>query len=300
MVFFVVKGTKFPDEFVVERKLTDVIDIADEDGPAGAADRPPTVAQTVCHIQNMRHRVRLLLLSAQELLREMEEGKYTPPPLAEGDRPAALQAYVDALYAQLKDAKALVADDAYDAAAARLTAWTARLYPALCTHADGEAAAITALYNLLEDPDVEEDRRLRIYHCRALLDPQWKHEECQAEATAALWFCGKRMVGTAAAYAGRNEKSRLTVKVAAREGPAPSGEPRMHYDDQRALYQRMREKRETFKQLEESELRERVLRQVRAANVVAPAAVSEAARTSVNTAQLRPIYARKTETTTDA
>jgi hypothetical protein len=64
-------------------------------------------------------------------------------------------------------------------------------------------------------------------------------------------------------YCGGNNKSRITVKVAPEAGPPPSGEPRLSYDEQRELSRRRSQRREEYQALEESELRDLVLKQTR-------------------------------------
>lgn len=246
-------------------------------------------------------------MSAQELATLWPQQKRAVTGVAEGEdlhqERDAYQARIDALYARLKDVKTPVQGDEFDVAERDLRERTTRLYPAQCTHPDGTAeAAVQQLYAKHEDPDLDEDTRLIVYHCRVLLDPEWKANERVKEDEAALWFSGKAMEGTLATYCGRNDKSRIIVKVAPRKGPAPSGEPRMRYEDQRALYKAMCQRRETYQQLEESELRDRVLRQSRGAvhlSLGASAPVvggaDGAPGAAVRTDALRPIYARKEE-----
>lgn len=372
MVLLVVKGTKFLDEFTVECRLTDAIKGTDDEGgttatiaatPAtavvaptvavagtggeasgAAVESPPAdtaaatatggLARPLCRLQNSRHHLRLMLLSASEL---SDQHRLQAATAAEKDEGAAA-AYA-ALIAELS---ALLADKAtpvthaaqFEVAAERLRDFTARLYPKYCegpgeggsTSSNSESnnstsiikdktttstsggppttllprtgreVAIDALYALHESPDIDEDTRLVVYHCRALLDPHWKANESEKEDSAAVWFCGKQMSGTLAKYCGRNERSKLTVKVAAGTGPAPSGEPRMRYEDQRAVYAHMRQRKATYKQLEESELRDRVVRQSRG-SVALPSgsAGCGSGNGGIITSQLRPIHPSREE-----
>ncbi|KPA81354.1 hypothetical protein ABB37_03739 [Leptomonas pyrrhocoris] len=320
MVLLVVKGTVYPDEFVVERKLSDAVsasptppsDKATSTTTAGASpSAQDSIVPIIAHLLNTRHQLRLVLMSAQELAtlftqhhkeKEMEEseaklvGQYT--------------ARIEELHKRLKDTKSPVRDDEFDHAVAELRVLTSLLYPSFCTHAEGTEAAIQRLYAQHDDPDLDEDTRLLVYHCRVIVDPDWKASERVKEDEAALWFCGKPMENTLVKYAGRNEKSKIIVKVAPRAGPAPSGEPRMRYEDQRALYKARCERRETYKQLEESELRDRVVQQTRgavqlslgvrgAANSTLSSAVTDPTASDVvpalKTERLRPIYPQKEE-----
>lgn len=290
MVVLVVKGTKYPDEFTVQRPLTAAIDAetaetGDSQGSSNS-NSSACVARSVCRILNARHHLRLLLLSAAEL-----EALAPAGPSREGYRASVAQ-----LTERLKDRAAPVEEESeFDAAVVSLRAATAALFPSYCVHPDGAAAAVARLWQQHEDPDLPETERLMVYHCRALMDPEWRSSEREPEATAALWFCGKPMRGTLAQYCGRNDKSRLTVKVAPATGPAPSGEPRMSYEDQRAVFARLRERREELKTLEESELRDRVVRQARGQVQLQQPVQPE----QLNTAGLRPIHAKKEERVLD-
>ncbi|RNF03440.1 uncharacterized protein Tco025E_08172 [Trypanosoma conorhini] len=284
MVLLTVKGTTFPDEFTVACTATTAIDAA--------------LAQRLCRIQNVRHQLKLQLLSARELLAEVRRRRPPKSPGGTGDDDdgeaalaAAYERLIEATSRRLRDAAAPVTPEEFDAAAEELRGMTERLYPdECCVPAGGRDAAVERLYALHETPELDEERRLVVYHCRAVLDRQWKQHELQREDGAGLWFCGKLMEGgSLARYSGRNEKSRLTVKVHPKDGPAPSAEPRMSYDDQRVLFARMRQRREEYKTLEDSELRARVAAQTRGRVVVDAASLPTAAAVTVDTARLRPI-----------
>ncbi|KAG5464194.1 hypothetical protein LSCM1_00374 [Leishmania martiniquensis] len=318
MVFVVVKGTNYPDEFTLERALSDALSSSEQSpkGPSGVSSNPPactpaspanTIVPAIAHILNQRHHVRLMLMSAQELatLWPQQQRRSDGTARIEAGETHELeealnryQALIDALYKRLKDAKTPVPADEFDDAERELRTLTTTLYPSLCTHANGPEAAVQELYRKHEDPDLDEDARLIVYHCRALLDPAWKADERVEEDEAALWFCGKPMEGTLAKYCGRNEKSKVIVKVAPRKGPAPSCEPRMRYEDQRALYRTMCQRRETYNKLEDSELRDRVLQQSRGTErllLSATAAAGSGGTVALRTDGLRPIFPRKEE-----
>ncbi|KAG5465663.1 hypothetical protein CUR178_00374 [Leishmania enriettii] len=318
MVLVVVKGTNYPDEFTLECALTDVLS-ASEQSPRSTVDvsSPPpactpsptagAIVPVIAHILNQRHHVRLMLMSAQELAmlwpqqHRHSDGKARSEGGENHDVEEALkryQALIDTLYTRLKDAKTPVSADEFDDAEDQLRTLTATLYPSLCLHANGPEAAVEELYRRHEDPDLDEDTRLLVYHCRVLLDPEWKADERIKEDEAALWFCGKPMEGTLAKYCGRNEKCKVIVKVAPRKGPAPSCEPRMRYEDQRALYRAMCQRREAYKELEDAELRDRVVQQSRGADrllLSATAAAGSRSTVALRTDGLRPIFPRKEE-----
>lgn len=324
MVLLVVRGTKYPDEFIVERALTDVVS---PDVTAGESGSSTSIVPGIAHLVNMRHIVRLMLLSAQELRETYVElkGEIPSPHIAaegggaavsiavtddksmketpasqrsEGADPS-IQAYerlLQTLQERLKDTKDPVSLDEFDVAADQIRNLTATLFPTYCVHEKGTAAAIEELYRLHEDPELDEACRLTVYHCRAILDPAWRESERVPERDCALWFCGKAMEGTLAKYGGRNERSKLIVKVAPRGGPAPSGEPRMRYEDQRVLYKEMCRRRELYQQLEESELRDRVLQQTRGQVMLASnPGGSDCSELKLQTDRLRLIYKQKEE-----
>lgn len=259
MVQLLIKGTTYPDEFRMEFPLDYPISAADVEAE-GAAAGGPCAAVLACRQLNRRHQLRLMLLSARALAQECRPAPLSPEWEAYRDFVASAEAQVKQTTAPstVAETEALIAD---------LRERTAALETELTTHKDGLEAAIQHLYEQHEDPNLDEGRRLRVYHVRAIMDPRWREGEQLAEATAGLWFASKVMAGTFAAYCGRNERSRLTVKVSkAGEGAAaPSAEPRMSYDDQRALFAYRQQRRAAYETLEESELRDRVVRQARGA-----------------------------------
>nr|CCC95573.1 unnamed protein product [Trypanosoma congolense IL3000] len=292
MVLLTVKGTTFPDEFVYEC--------------TSATEISPELARDLCHIQNTRHLVKLMLLSARELLSEAKAKMSLPRADGhegsdEGDSGKCLvllkeyDAIIESTSARLKDKSVPVSVGEFDQYIERLRELTEQLYPEeCCVPEGGRRAAVDRLYKMHDDPSIDEDRRLVVYHCRAILDSEWRSHEQQSEDGAGLWFCGKLMQGTVAKYSGKNEKSRLIVKVHPRDSAPPSVEPRMSYDDQRALYERMRTRREEYKALEESELRDRVVAQARG-QVALAAPASAAAAMTVDASRLRPICPRREE-----
>lgn len=370
MVLLTVKGTTFPDEFTVECKVDDSLDTIALDIPAPPPPpsleeatemeknnipmKPPAqiaaeyhrakndearlqavqgqgLAPLLAHLLNQRHYLRLMLLSAGELVEEViqQRGLFSVPKPGksageEGDRTSRrccaftpegvrrrskerlteLRKLVDETYALLKDKKHVITidkRDEVDALCHSIRQEIIYLFPEWCEPAvsttevlpsttltesgalvediseGAEAATVRAvpppltpeqleavisnLYALHENPDLDEDERLVVYHCRLILDHLWREEERELAGEVGIWFSSKLMTGTLQRYG--NDKSKLTVRLGKRSGPAPSGEPRISYEDQRALFQRIREKRETFKHLEESELRDRVVQQSR-------------------------------------
>ena len=238
MVFLVVKGTKWLDEFVYVAPLEAVC------GP---------LAKKLVHIQNKRYRVKLQLFSVDGLMPEAKK--------ANADLAATYLRRHDEITAQLKDPKLQVGDDDFDRIWHELRELTTALFPKECDHKDGPAAAVDTLYKLHEDPDLDEDYRLIVYHCRQILDPDYRAHEVHDEDTIAMWFAGKEMKADdpLSVYCGKNEKSRVTVKLAKAGGAAPGLEPKIAYNDQRELRKAFEAKRAEFATLEESELRDRAI-----------------------------------------
>jgi hypothetical protein len=248
MVQLQVKGTKFPDAFLYEVACRDNI---------GEETRKLT------HLQNMRHKVRLQLYAMGELATTLKE---KPPTSVDAVSIAAYAAAYESIMAEYKDAKLVVPASRFDEHWSHIKKLTVQAFPKECTHPDGDEAATTKLWELHENPDIDEDYRLHVYHCRAIMDPQWRENEVFTDTTmTALWFCGKILdkSKTFGDFCNQNEKSKLTVKIALEKGPAPAGEPRMSYDDQRTMRNYVCDRRETLKKLEDSELRDRVVKQSR-------------------------------------
>lgn len=280
MVQLVVKGTRFADEFVY---------------CTPAATAVAALAPALTRIQNIRHRVKLQLFSVNEL---MEAAGKANAALA----PEFQKAY-DEISVAVKNPKLEVADDTFDVAWKRLRDLTVELFPNECAHKDGDKAAIDHLYELHENPDIDEDYRQHVYHCRAMLDPDYREHEVLNVDTAALWFCGKQMPGdaTIGKYCGNNEKSKITVKISAAGGPAPSKEPRIDYSSQRDLRTYFEARREEFNSLEAPELRERALLRAKRDVQAGPSGPKQGlAAGELNLGGLRPIHNTAQVTTADA
>ena len=284
MVFLIVKGTTYADEFIYECALEDKVS---------------ELTKVCTSMLNSRHLNRLQLHSARDL---------TPAVCrVDEEKGRAYNALVEELTAVLKDKTSPMVDpNMFVAYWAKLHDATCDAFPSECVHKDGEKAAVDELYKMYENPEIDEDFRLHIYHCRAILDPDYRHHELTNIDTAAMWFCGKEMPRDAqmSKWAGRNNKTKITVKVN-KTGSAPSKEPRMDYSDQRQLHEILAKRRAEFAACEEPELRERVAQQAKAAlrqhslQGVASAANGEG-RITVSASVVKPIFDKKTETQQDA
>eukprot|EP00796_Vickermania_ingenoplastis_P008196 gene8196-5722_t len=357
MVLLTVKGTKFPDEFTVEFSTEDSLDTIPLDvlppPPPPTMEemkemekrnitvKPPAqvaaeyrrakndalalmqlpnqgIVPLVARLQNRRHYLRLMLLSARELADEATNarGVFSPNSTAKQcstnalgtaartpERLAAYGAFIDSTYELLKNKSHVITPDKraeVDQLIGQLRQDTIDLFPEWCQPNGGGAPApapaaaaapqrtmtasgavveelregcvappapaplpsrrlteeelnqvVSTLYGMHENPDLDEDERLAVYHCRLVLDDLWREEEHELAGEVGLWFASKLMSGKLGKYG--NAKSKLIVRVANRNGPPPSG----------GAQNPIREKRETFKNLEESELRDIVVRQSR-------------------------------------
>lgn len=277
MVMLCVKGTSNPDEFLFECK---------------AADSVGSVTPVVADILEWRHKVRQQLYSGRELI---PAGKAANATVA-----GQLEFLLDEIQSTMKNSKAVAKPGQYSGWWRALRDMTAAMFPKECEHKDGEEAAITHLYEMHDNPELDEDYRLQVWHCRTMLDPKWKENEIIPTAKAALWFSGKEMApdSTIGSYCGNNEKSKVTVKVSPTGAIAPSKEPRMQYDEQREMRAYIEKRRAEINTLQESELRDLVVQQSRG-RVVLPGDVP-AASGELRTTGLRTIKPNAEVTTTDA
>jgi hypothetical protein len=277
MVLLTVKGTSIHDEFTFSVPAITVC---------------TALPRQLAVIQNLRHRIRLQLYSAAELVEDATRANAALAP--------EFVAFKDACVARLKDVRTPVVPGDSETMWAALRDWAKRLFPADATHPDGDEAAVGALYEKHDNPDIDEAYRLHLYHVRAMLDPQYRPHEALKEDTAVLFFNGRELPSHCAigALCAMNEKSRVTVKLGTAGGVAPSKEPRIGYDDQREMHARYAHKAAEFATLEESELRGRVLAQTRPGLALpsggaAPSITTDAGR-------LRPIQGSVTERVSDA
>lgn len=198
---------------------------------------------------------------------------------------------MEEISAGLKNAKAVVPEGMYERYWGMLRDYAVQIFPNECVlkaestaaatsstdpaaattpPLEGDAvheAAISKLYELHDNPDLDEDFRLHIYHCRTVLDPLWRiNEQLNVAKGVSLWFNGKSLKGsyTIGKLCNDNEKSRVTVKVALKDGGAPALEPTIDYNTQRELRKVFLEKREVLSTLEESEMRDVISKQAKA------------------------------------
>lgn len=239
MVFLIVKGTKWRDEFLYECSL---------DRLCGA------LASTLVKILNFRYMVQLQLFSVDGLMdaaakSDLDLGKKYKERHTE-------------LYTVLKDPKAVITDDSqWEKTWFELRDLTTALFPKECLHKEGYDAAVGELWKKHEDPEIDEEYRLHVYHCRAVLDPDNRFNERMEEEGAALFFCAKELEKDQplSKYVGNNEKSKVVVKLGKSGGAPPSKEPTIAYDQQRQLRAEFDKRRAEFATLEEPELRDRVM-----------------------------------------
>jgi hypothetical protein len=244
MVLVVVKGTTYKDEFCVEIPME-----------ANVGE----VTKDLTDIQNYRHRVQLQMYSARELLESA--GKVSTELQVE------FKALQDEISTNLKAINVPVTPDQYKIYWHRLKEMTCKLFPNECVHKDGEQAAVDNLYAMYDNPDIDEDYRLFIYHCRAMVDPAYRQHEVMDN----------------------NNKSKVTLKLAKSGGKAPSREPRLDYDSQREMRKVWDERAVAAKSLEASELHEKVKQMSRPGVILSAGAISEGDM-KLNTSKLRPIF----------
>ena len=173
----------------------------------------------------------------------------------------------EAINALIRDTRAVIThDEQYEEIWEDIRELTAEVFPEECRHKDGFDAAVGRLYELHDNPELDEEYRLQVYHCRQICDPDTRTNEVWEEDTVALWFAGKPMLGDEATlgdFCGKNEKTCVTVKLAKADGPAPALEPRIAFDMQREMRKAMEQRRAVLATLEEPELRDAAMRKVK-------------------------------------
>ena len=116
--------------------------------------------------------------------------------------------------------------------------------------------AIDLLWKSRDDADIHEDTRLRAWYFLELIDPMFKERDFYTPETTKLWWAGKEVKkgNPLKSFSGPNEKSKMICKLSSEQKGCPSREPQLQYTKQRELRQHFTEKRDTFKELERSEL----------------------------------------------
>lgn len=244
MVLLTIKGSQNPDEFTFDTPA--VTTVGDVHG-------------TIIDMLNHRHRVKLQLHSAPELVAAAVRASPEHAPKLEGA--------ISKIQAEVKDARKPVPAGTPQLQWNTFRDLAVTIFPGECVHAEGPKAAIEQLYMLHDNPDIDDDYRLHVYHCRAMIDPDYRPKESIDAAHAGLWFNSRLLTPTEsfATLCSGNDKSRITIKVApsGAAAVAPSKEPRLTYNDQRELKRHLQAKADTYRQLEDSELRGLVTEQSR-------------------------------------
>ena len=119
-----------------------------------------------------------------------------------------------------------------------------------------EIPAIESLWKKRDDSEISEGDRLRAWYFLELIDPFFKERDYFEPNKTTLWWAGKQIKPDHLLkdFTGQNDKSKIVAKLQTTAKGCPSREQRLKYDEQRELREHFSQKRETFKELEASEL----------------------------------------------
>ena len=278
MVNIVVKGTAYPDEFIFV---------------AACNEQIGDIAKKLCKIQDNRHRLRLQLYSAHELLPAVKKATTVQDAHKFNDD-------YERLNSRLRDPRVEVSLDEAQEGWELFREWVIKVFPEDCKPSaeNNIEAVVDSLFAKHDNPDIDEEYRLHLYHLRACMDPKNHSNEWIPEDQVAAFFCGRQLENDSlvGALCSNNEKSKITLKLSKAGGAAPSKEPRIDYDAQRKLRAAHLAKVEEFKHLEESELRDRVVKQVKAGMALPKTTSTSGATAPISMIVNKHIYSGAKET----
>eukprot|EP01060_Flectonema_neradi_P026009 TRINITY_DN34862_c0_g1_i1.p1 TRINITY_DN34862_c0_g1~~TRINITY_DN34862_c0_g1_i1.p1 ORF type:complete len:302 (+),score=65.47 TRINITY_DN34862_c0_g1_i1:49-954(+) len=206
-------------------------------------------------IHNARVRLRSQTLSIYNLLYE-NDGEHTKNK-SEDTKETLKEIHEAAGYITKPDRvkeRVIVGKDELSAMIEKIEAFAREVFPE-CKDTP-EITAIDSLWKKRDDADISEDDRLRAWYFLELIDPAFKERDFFDPEKTSLWWAGKQIKPDHVLkdFTGANEKSKIVAKLQTAEKGCPSREQRLKYEDQRSLREHFHERKETFKQLEPSEL----------------------------------------------
>lgn len=198
----------------------------------------------VTKIQNLRVRIKWMVQAAAELAKDQpDEMKHIlQGPADEGARYLALE--------RCTVGKTPCTVEECEAIASHLKGAAMMVFPQHCSGAD----ALQRLAAMLEDEATDEKRRAEVHRVLSIIDDGATTEDMLIGATA-MWWSGKPLnkASDFVQYTGKNDKTKLVVKLTKDGGGAPPREPGLDAKTQAEMMAFWYRKQEEQKKLVEDE-----------------------------------------------
>ncbi|KEG12411.1 hypothetical protein DQ04_01741130 [Trypanosoma grayi] len=195
-------------------------------------------------MRNTRVRIKWMIAAAKQLVKDScaeDQQHHLMGPVGDAERYMSLERAEKRLVCTQEELDALIA--AFKGGAMIL-------FPAECSGPD----ATKRLAQLLDDDNTADTERSKAHRLLSLIDDGATTEDI-LEGTVVMWWSGKPLDRAAdlTKYVGKNEKTKITVKLAAKDAPAPPREPVVDANTQSELMAYYYKKQEEMKKLVEDE-----------------------------------------------
>ncbi|ORC90388.1 uncharacterized protein TM35_000081860 [Trypanosoma theileri] len=195
-------------------------------------------------MRNTRIRIKWMIAAAKQLVKDFcseDQQHHLLGPVEDAERYLAVER---------TEKRLLCTQEELDAIIAAFKGGAMILFPEECSGAD----APRRLAKLLDDDNIPDTTRSKAHRLLSIIDDGATTEDI-LQGTAIMWWSGKPLDRTAdfTKYLGKNEKTKITVKLTAKDAPPPPREPVVDAKTQAELMSYYYKKQEEMKKMIEDE-----------------------------------------------
>ncbi|RNF12874.1 hypothetical protein TraAM80_00031 [Trypanosoma rangeli] len=195
-------------------------------------------------MRNTRVRIKWMIAAAKQLAKDScaeEQQHHLLGPVADAERYMSLER---------AERRLTCAQEELDALVNAFKGGVMILFPAECSGTD----AVKRLTRMLDDDSTADADRSKAHRLLSIIDDGATTEDI-LQGVATMWWSGKQLDRAAdlAKYVGKNDKTKITVKLTAKDAPAPPREPVVDAKTQSELMAYYFRKQEEAKKMIEDE-----------------------------------------------
>ncbi|KAH8620529.1 putative Protein of unknown function (DUF2870) [Trypanosoma vivax] len=195
-------------------------------------------------MRNTRVRIKWMISAAKQLTKDFcaeDQKHHLLGPVGDAERYISLER---------AERRQLCTQEELDALIASFKGGAMILFPAECSGTD----APKRLAHVLDDENASDLERSKAHRLLSIIDDGASTEDI-LQGPATMWWSGKPLDKAAdfTKYVGKNEKTKITVKLAAKDAPAPPREPPVDAKTQSEMMAYYYRKQEEMKKLIEDE-----------------------------------------------
>nr|CCC94074.1 unnamed protein product [Trypanosoma congolense IL3000] len=195
-------------------------------------------------MRNTRVRIKWMIAAAKQLAKDFcskEQEHHLLGPVGDAERYLAIER---------AESRQLCSQDELDALIAAFKGGAMIVFPAECSGTD----AVRQLALVLDNENATDTERSKAHRLLSIIDDGAATEDI-LQGTALMWWSGKPLDRSAdfTKYVGKNEKTKITVKLTVKDAPAPPREPVIDAKTQSEMMAYYFRKQEEMKKLIEDE-----------------------------------------------